>query len=218
MGCRPDQAEKTGVLALASGGIDSAVMLWELTQSHDPVVPFYVRCGFAWESTELFWLRRYLKKIAHPALRPCVVVRLPMSDIYPAQRGRAHWSVTGKQVPDAQSQDAEVYLPGRNAVLMSKAAVYAALNGIETIASGVLKGNPFPDSTPHFFRTLEIALSEACQSPVTILTPYASLSKKEVMARGRHLPLDLTFSCLAPVGRKHCGACNKCAERARVLR
>jgi 7-cyano-7-deazaguanine synthase len=218
MGRRLNQAGKLGVLALASGGIDSAVMLWELTQTYDPVVPFYVRCGFAWEGAELFWLRRYLKKIAHPALQPCVVVDLPMGDIFPTKVERTHWSLTGKGVPSAQSQDAEVYLPGRNAVLMSKAAVYAALNGIETIASGILKGNPFADSTPYFFLTLEIALSEACQSKLTIITPYAALSKKEVMIRGRHLPLDLTFSCLAPAGRKHCGACNKCAERARAMR
>ena len=33
------------------------------------------------------------------------------------------------------------------------------------------------------------------------------------MALGAHQPLELTFSCLAPVGEIHCGRCNKCAER-----
>jgi 7-cyano-7-deazaguanine synthase len=28
----------------------------------------------------------------------------------------------------------------------------------------------------------------------------------------------LTFSCLAPQGRRHCGRCNKCAERKRAFR
>jgi 7-cyano-7-deazaguanine synthase len=32
---------------------------------------------------------------------------------------------------------------------------------------------------------------------------------------GDGLPLELTFSCLRPVGGLHCGRCNKCAERRR---
>jgi 7-cyano-7-deazaguanine synthase len=33
------------------------------------------------------------------------------------------------------------------------------------------------------------------------------------MREGEHFPIDLTFSCIAPVGDLHCGRCNKCAER-----
>jgi 7-cyano-7-deazaguanine synthase len=40
------------------------------------------------------------------------------------------------------------------------------------------------------------------------------LSKRCVMQLGRDVPLELTFSCLAPVAGRHCGRCNKCAERA----
>ncbi|HEY4485265.1 MAG TPA: 7-cyano-7-deazaguanine synthase, partial [Nitrospiria bacterium] len=35
----------------------------------------------------------------------------------------------------------------------------------------------------------------------------------EVIERGRSFPMELTFSCLNPQGKDHCGACNKCAER-----
>ncbi len=201
-----------GVLALVSGGIDSAVMIGELIGQSRQVVPFYVRCGFVWETAERYWLRRYLNKIACPALAPLVVVELPMGDIYPD-----HWSLTGRHSPGSRSPDSAVYLPGRNAVLITKSAIYAALHGIETIASGILKGNPFADSTPAFLATLSTALAEGLQAPLTLITPYANKSKKEVVARGRHLPLSLTFSCLAPVGRAHCGRCNKCVERARAL-
>ncbi|HEY5599987.1 MAG TPA: 7-cyano-7-deazaguanine synthase, partial [Candidatus Manganitrophaceae bacterium] len=38
------------------------------------------------------------------------------------------------------------------------------------------------------------------------------------LERGRGLPLELTFSCIAPKGRLHCGRCNKCAERIRAFR
>ena len=39
------------------------------------------------------------------------------------------------------------------------------------------------------------------------------MNKRQVMALGRELPLELTMSCIAPVGELHCGRCNKCAER-----
>jgi 7-cyano-7-deazaguanine synthase len=32
------------------------------------------------------------------------------------------------------------------------------------------------------------------------------------------MPLELTFSCIAPAGSLHCGQCNKCAERQRAFR
>jgi 7-cyano-7-deazaguanine synthase len=38
------------------------------------------------------------------------------------------------------------------------------------------------------------------------------------MALGRDLPLELTFSCIAPAGELHCGRCNKCAERRAAFR
>jgi 7-cyano-7-deazaguanine synthase len=43
------------------------------------------------------------------------------------------------------------------------------------------------------------------------------LTKTDIIRRGRHLPLGLTFSCIAPVSRRHCGRCNKCAERRRAF-
>lgn len=200
------------VLALVSGGIDSAVLAWELSTRFDAVIPFYVRCGFAWEKGELYWLRRYLKEVSDASIEALKVVDLPLGDIYPD-----HWSLNGKKVPDHDTADEAVYLPGRNILLLSKGAVYAALQGIEMIASGILKGNPFPDSTPSFFRTLEVSFSEGLRAPLTVMTPYTQYSKKEVLARGLHLPLSLTFSCISPRGFSHCGKCNKCAERMRAF-
>lgn len=201
------------VLALTSGGLDSAILIGELAAQFDSVIPFYVRCGFTWEKAELYWLRRYLKKVPPRSVAPLKVVDLPLRDIYPD-----HWSLTGKKTPGFDTEDDAVYLPGRNVILLSKAAVYAGLQGVEMIASGILKGNPFPDSTPLFFRTLEVALSEGLRAPLSVITPFSRLSKKEVLERGRALPLSLTFSCIAPKGFSHCGKCNKCAERMRAFR
>ena len=59
--------------------------------------------------------------------------------------------------------------------------------------------------------------NEAVGGRVRVLRPYARLHKGEVMQRGRGLPLELTYSCIRPVRGRHCGRCNKCAERQRAF-
>jgi 7-cyano-7-deazaguanine synthase len=54
-------------------------------------------------------------------------------------------------------------------------------------------------------------------SGVRVIAPFRELSKTQVVRRGRRLPLHLTFSCLSPRQDRHCGRCNKCAERRRAL-
>jgi len=135
-------------------------------------------------------------------------MKLRVDDVY-----GGHWSVTGDGVPGREAAWDSVYLPGRNVLLLAKAAIFCALQGVSAIALGVLEGNPFPDATPAFLSLMEQTLSQGLAHRLTILAPYRGLSKPEIIRRGRHLPLALTFSCIAPVGRRHCGRCSKCAER-----
>lgn len=195
---------KRSVCALVSGGLDSCVMLAELGKTYRHVYPVYVRQGLAWEPAELRHLRRYLRVIQ---TRPLTILDLPVRDVY-----GAHWSLTGRRVPGAKTPDEAVCLPGRNLMLLSKAAVFCALHRIPVIAVGSLGHNPFPDATPAFFRDF------ARVSGVQVVAPFRRLSKVQVVRRGRGLPLDLSFSCIAPRRGLHCGRCNKCAERQRAFR
>jgi 7-cyano-7-deazaguanine synthase len=52
---------------------------------------------------------------------------------------------------------------------------------------------------------------------VEVRTPFGGMGKIAVMALGNGLPLQHTFSCIAPVGDLHCGRCNKCAERRKAF-
>ncbi|MBI3609938.1 MAG: 7-cyano-7-deazaguanine synthase [Nitrospirae bacterium] len=204
------QTEKNpgSVCVLASGGADSSILLVAMTERYARVIPVYIRNGLVWEKAEMYWLRRFLSAVAHPAIGPLQVLDLPMKDVY-----GAHWSMSGKDVPDEASDWKEVYLPGRNLILLSKAAVYCSLNDIDAIALGPLKTNRFADSSPDFFSGFERLVERAFGRRFEIITPFSNLIKQEVMEQGRQLPLELTFSCLKPLGNMHCGACNKCAER-----
>ena len=68
-------------------------------------------------------------------------------------------------MPDQDSPDAAVYLPGRNALLLVKAALWCRLHGIEELALAVLAANPFADATPEFFAQFEAALARATGGP-----------------------------------------------------
>ncbi len=196
------------VCVLISGGLDSAVLVGQELERGNEVQPVYVRAGMGWEEIEHGWLTRYLAAIASPRLRSLQSLSLPLDDVY-----GAHWSVAGANVPSYDAPDEAVYLPGRNLVLLTKAGIFCALNGISRIALGVLSANPFPDATDDFFAAMQRALSRGLDHPITIERPFAGLHKIDVVRMGRQLPLELTFSCIHPVGDLHCGDCNKCRER-----
>lgn len=175
--------------------------------------PFYVRCGLLWEHEELAALRAFLQAMATPELDELVVFDLPLADLY----GR-HWSIDGRNVPDAESPDSAVYLPGRNALLAIKPVLWCGMHGIEQLALATLSGNPFPDATDPFFRDFAATLQQATGNRVSISHPFATMKKEDVVLLGRGLPLELTFSCIAPSNGLACGHCNKCGERCRAFR
>jgi 7-cyano-7-deazaguanine synthase len=95
--------------------------------------------------------------------------------------------------------------------------VWCHLNGVPTLALGLLSGNPFPDSTDRFFDSYASAINQGLGGSLRIVRPYQGLKKKDVLRRGRGCPLGATWSCMRPVGELHCGACNKCAERLKAF-
>jgi 7-cyano-7-deazaguanine synthase len=206
-----DVRQPEAVAVLVSGGVDSAVMIAELSERH-VVHPLFIRGGLIWEPVELEHLRSFLAAIARPSLQPLVVLEQPVADVY-----GNHWSTSGRDAPDATSPDEAVFLPGRNLFLVAKAAVWCVLRDVETLAIGSLAGNPFPDSTPEFDdqlgRLVQRALAQ--ERSFRLLRPFAKFTKAAVVERGSRLPLELTFSCIQPVQSRHCGQCNKCAERRR---
>jgi len=175
------------------------------------VQPIYVQAGLAWEQTEIAWAGEFLRGARFsPAVRPLVVLTVDMRDVYPA----THWAIRGA-APAFDTPDEDVYIEGRNVVLLSKAAVFMARAGISRVLIGPLAGNPFPDATAEFFDAMARALSLGLGAPIAIEAPFATLHKSDVVVLGRSLgvPLALTLSCMQPQGGVHCGRCSKCRER-----
>lgn len=204
--------ELNSACVLVSGGADSAVLLDDALTRYDTVFPLYIRNHLRWEETEIYWLKKLLRELKSPRLKVLRILDVPMRDLY-----EAHWSLTGIHVPGRASRDESVYLPGRNIIFLSKAAVFAAMNDIPVIEIGVLKGNPFSDSSTAFFAKLAEVLSVGLGRAIEVRAPFRRLKKEAVLEKGKRLPLDLTFSCINPKGYDHCGDCNKCMERKRAF-
>src|SRR5207247_17855 len=83
--------------------------------------------------------RRYLDAVRPPALRPLTVLEMPVADLY-----GEHWSLTARGVPDADSPDAAVVLPGRNVLLFSHALLWCHLDRAPTLALEPLRRHPVP--------------------------------------------------------------------------
>jgi 7-cyano-7-deazaguanine synthase len=206
----PPRSPAGPLAVLVSGGLDSAVLLGEAVRAYPAVVPLYVRVGSYWEPAEEAHLRRFLAAVAAPTLHRLVVLEQPVADVY----GR-HWSLTGEDVPGADTPDEAVFLPGRNVLLFAKPLIWCHLHGVPELATAPLGSNPFPDATPAFYDDFAQLVDRAVVGSVRILRPYSDLGlhKEDVLRRGAGLPLEHTFSCLRPAGELHCGRCNKCAER-----
>ena len=108
-------------------------------------------------------------------------------------------------------------MPGRNPLLLLKPLLWCGERGIEQLALATLGNNPFTDATGSFLRAFEAALEVATGHRVNVVQPFADQEKQDVLKLAERDLLGGTFSCLAPQDGKHCGVCNKCAERQQAL-
>ncbi|HEY7475873.1 MAG TPA: 7-cyano-7-deazaguanine synthase [Vicinamibacterales bacterium] len=201
---------------LFSGGLDSAVLLARERETFAPVWPIHVRTGLSWESAEAEAIARLLSSPPLAGrIEPLITLTVEMRDVYPS----SHWAVVGRP-PAYDTPDEDVYLEGRNIILISKAAVVCARLGVDRLALGPLAGNPFPDATPEFFAAMSRAMSVGLGRRLDIVAPLAELHKEDVVRMGVELgvPIELTLSCMNPSDGRPCGQCSKCRERDVALR
>ena len=200
------------IAVLASGGLDSAVLIAKLATDAE-IYPIYVRCGFKWEDAEVRFLRLFIDALRKPNVSGVTELSAPAAALY-----GDHWSITCTKVPAADEPDENTYLPGRNILLISLAAIWCSTHGVSRVAIGSLGGNPFPDATPEFFESFARNVGAGLNYKIAIEAPLRGFHKEDLIRDFKDLPLELTLTCMAPEGSRHCGRCNKCFERQQAFK
>lgn len=210
-----------GALVLLSGGMDSAVCLYEALESHgtDAVACLF----FDWGQLAAEQERRCCLALCRNAgVAPQIEVELhfpyrgPLTD---ASRempgGRTPSEIEGGEV-------APTFFPGRNLVMLASAFGIAADRGIARVYFGAIAQDDsgHPDCRAGFLRAMEEACSAGVGRGIDLVTPLLEMSKTQVARRGDELgvPWELTFSCYAPRGGEPCGTCDSCVLREGALR
>lgn len=116
------------------------------------------------------------------------------------------------------------FVPGRNALLLTLAASYAATLGAKDVVTGVCQTDysGYPDCREDFVQAMQAALDVAMPTslrPVRVHAPLMRLTKAETVRLARRLPgawegLALSMTCYN--GQlPGCGTCPACELRAR---
>ena len=198
---------------LASGGMDSCVLLANVAEQ-GIAHPIYVETGIPWEWAEKRTLSSFIQALDSSNIKPVTTLTLPVKALY----GQSHWTMSGETVPEYNAPDETVYIPGRNIILITLAAIWCSLNDVHRVVIGSLAGNPFPDATPEFFQSIADSSGMGLDHPITVEAPLRHMHKEELIAENFNLPLHLTLTCSNPqLGADsviiHCAQCNKCRER-----
>ena len=138
---------------------------------------------------------------------------MPLADLYgrPLERHR-------RGVPDETTPDEAVYLPGRNALLLLKAAVWCQLHGIERAGAGAAGRQSVRRRHRRILRGFQTALNRTARHPLASCGRSLASTSGDVMELGRASAAGADVLVHRPVGELHCGHCNKCAERQAAFR
>lgn len=189
------------VVCLASGGIDSSVLMFMLKKSNHEVCPLHINYGQKAEKMEL----KSVQEI-------CKILNLSLEVIDVPGLAKISSGLTDPHISVSEYP----LFPARNLLLLAIGSSYASTKSIEVISIGLLANPIFPDQTIKFVKSTENAINDA-MGTMKILVPFIELNKREVvgLAKKYEFPLNLTYSCYEGL-ENPCGKCASCQERTKV--
>ncbi|MDX9917201.1 MAG: 7-cyano-7-deazaguanine synthase [Gudongella sp.] len=197
--------EFEGVL-LASGGMDSTVLAYDLVKKGERIILLFLDYGQHCAEKELVTLRKVIPNLYKENLR---VIKI--GDVYKESNSRM--ILEANLWSDNIVAD-DLYLPYRNLLFLSIASAYAQSIGAKNVYSAFINSNHAKeiDCSMEFFTKLEILLEY--YGSVKINMPYREMSKTDVAKLGLKLgaPIAETYSCQVN-SQNPCGACPNCVDR-----
>jgi len=186
------------VVHLLSGGLDSTVLLYDLIRQKCEVhcVLFNYKQKHAWREIPL-------------AVDHCTELGVKWTEIQLPE-------IAGSTLTDGSGSK---IVPNRNAIFLSHAVAIAVRAGAGSVTYACNRDDAadFPDCRRKFVDAMN-ALQQAAATGVEICAPYIDLTKREIVAIGRKLGVEMerTYSCYAG-GQAGCGVCDACKARAKAM-
>lgn len=195
-------------VALVSGGLDSAVLLW-LSKPNVKALLFD-------------YGQRHRVELDH-AWRLCdeAGVSWDTVDLRNMQHIIAKGSQTGPDLPPeghyTEMSMKTTIVPNRNAIMLSIAVGHAIAIEAKTVAIAAHAGDHtiYPDCRLDFIKSFDLAMQIGnAWTPIDIAAPFIKKTKTEIVQLGHTLgvPFARTWSCYTG-GKLHCGRCGTCVER-----
>jgi 7-cyano-7-deazaguanine synthase len=188
------------LVVLASGGVDSSVIMFLLKKDAHEVLPLFVDYG------QLAGQREWASCKAVCKFLGLIPARIDISGF-------------GKSIPSGITDEKldiekQAFLPTRNLLFLTVGAAYAYSKLATGVAIGILANPIFPDQTAEFIVAAEKTIKIALGSDIAVLAPLISLDKRDTLnlAIKYNLPLDLMSYCHSKA-EKPCGSCISCKER-----
>lgn len=196
-------------VVLFSGGLDSAVLLYETVFHSDATQKAALFIDYGQKNGAAEW--EAVQKICSDW--QVALHTINAHDIFIGIRS----SVLEGMSYSPSVIDAEV--PNRNAALLSIAASHYPMG--TTLLVGAHKSNaPYPDCTPRFYKLIDKLISYSTHGCVHVDAPYIRYTKKSVLKRGYDLGMTAeevrrTVSCYEGT---NCGKCPACKQRLQVIK
>ena len=201
-----------------SGGLDSAVLCAALLAEHGSgsVEAVFFRYG----STHGPWEARAARAVAEHLAVPLTPVDLRAVFIHAHS---ALLAADGRPLPKAdydRESMSQTVVPGRNLIFAATLASMAESRSIPLVALATHAGDHslYPDCRPSFNAALARVIRESSGDEVSVITPFAAMTKADIVAKGAALnvPFALTRSCYERT-RQSCGQCGTCRERLQAF-
>lgn len=198
------------VILLASGGLDSTTVAFQLKEQGCKILPIFFDYGQHCVETE--WSR--LNEVLPPDCD--APERNYLADLFRGSRSRL---ISEADLWTDEVKDEDLYVPYRTMLFYAAAAARAQTLNIFEVYTGFINSNHAKeiDCTAEFMNKLD-GLSENIGA-VRFVSPFRFSSKADVAKEAIRLsvPIGRTFSCQAS-SYLPCGACPNCVERLKALR
>jgi len=201
-------------LVVLSGGMDSTTLMYDYKDEIGLAVSFSY--GSKHNEREI--------SSAKELSRECGIKHLHCPLDFVAENFKSDLLKTGNDIAQGIYSEAEMkktVVPFRNGIMLSIAIGLAESRNMKLVMYGAHSGDHaiYPDCRPKFIEAMALTAQTGTYKRVSISSPYASMSKREIGARGHDLgvPFEKTYSCYVG-GEKHCGLCPTCIERKKALK